>query len=86
MQTSFSSGLGRGDFGDPEPIRETSLCHKKSRLTHAHLDEHVKENVKDMLGMRTVPFYVVVDKVKRSSSPLQYAEVASYPLITVVYR
>lgn len=33
-------------------------------LTHAHLTEDDKEKAKKILGMSTVPFYVVVGQVK----------------------
>lgn len=33
-------------------------------LAHVHLGEDEKERAKDILGMRTVPFYVVVGEVR----------------------
>lgn len=35
-----------------------------SSLTHAHLSEAEKEKAKELLGMRTVPFYVIVSQVR----------------------
>ncbi|CAN0552912.1 unnamed protein product, partial [Ectocarpus sp. 12 AP-2014] len=49
-------------------------------LTHVHLEEDEKERAKDILGMRTVPFYVVVGE---DGKVLRHGSAKTLPLKTV---
>lgn len=76
---STGRSLSRKIFGLPTPSRAPlpqvhslsssnsvssfALSPLRYRLTHVHLGEEAKEQVKEVLHMRTVPFYVVVGKV-----------------------
>ncbi|CAN0460437.1 unnamed protein product, partial [Ectocarpus sp. 8 AP-2014] len=49
-------------------------------LAHVHLEEDEKERAKDILGMRTVPFYVVVSE---DGKVLRHGSAKALPLKTV---
>lgn len=39
-------------------------------LAHVHLAEAEKERAKEVLGMKTVPFYVIIGQVRMERFPL----------------
>ena len=41
------------------------MCRSLEHMTHVFLDMEIKEKAKDVFGYTAVPFYVVIDKVKK---------------------